>query len=170
MALQVTMVFEILGRPADHVKESLTSLVLKLGTEQGVKVVEKTIHDPILVENQKDLFTSFAEVTLDLESLNNYFGVMFAYMPANVELIHPEKITLANIDLNELGNKLVSRLHEYDAITKKALFEMDFFKKKLYEVAPHLFKKKDKKEETKTEEPIKEEETKKKKTKKSKKE
>ena len=138
--LQANMILEILGRPPEHVKESLSALVSKLGSENGIKVLEKTHHEPIPVENSKDLFTAFVELTLELESLNNYFGVLFAYMPAHIELIQPEKMTLGNIDLNELGNKLIQRLHDYDAITKKALVENEILAKKLQEVAPHLFK------------------------------
>ena len=137
--LQANIVLEILGRPPEHGKQALNVLIEKLGFEKGVKVLEKTIHEPIRVENSKDLFTTFAEITLKLESINNYLGILFAYMPSHIELIHPEKINLTNIDLNELGNKLISRLHEYDAITKKALLEHEIIVKKLYEVAPHLF-------------------------------
>ncbi len=138
--LQANMILEILGRPQEHVKEALNALVTRLGSENGIKLLEKKHHEPIPVENSKDLFTAFAELTLELESLNNYFGIMFAYMPAHIELIQPEKITLGNIDLNELGNKLLQRLHDYDAITKKALVENEILAKKLQEIAPHLFK------------------------------
>ncbi len=137
---QANMILEILGRPQEHVKEALNALVTKLGSENGIKLLEKTHHEPIPVENSKDLFTAFAELTLELESLNNYFGIMFAYMPAHIELVQPEKITLGNIDLNELGNKLIQRLHDYDAITKKALVENEILVKKLQEIAPNLFK------------------------------
>ena len=139
--LQVNIVIEILGRPKDHVKEALQSLVLRLGAEKGIKILDKNIHEPIPVKDAKDLFTTFAEVSLALDSITNYFGVLFGYMPSHVELVNPEKISLTNIDLNDLGNKLVQRLHDYDAITKNVLVEKDMLVKKLQEVAPHLFQK-----------------------------
>ena len=138
--LQASMVLEILGRPKEHVKEALSALISKLDSEKGIKVLEKTIHDAIPVENTKDLFTTFAEITIELESLHNYFGILFAYMPSNIELISPQKIDLTNLDLNDLGNKLISRLHDYDAITKKTLYENEILVKKLKEIAPNLFK------------------------------
>jgi len=139
--IQANLILEILGRPAEHVKEALDTLVTKLGAERGVKLIDKNCHEPRPVENSPDLFTTFAEVTLELESLDNYFGLLFAYMPSNIELIHPEKITMTNTGLNDLGNKLAARLHEYDAITKKALMEYEIVTNKLKEVAPHLFQK-----------------------------
>ena len=138
--LQTNVILEILGRPAEHIIEALNSIVTRLGSEAGIKILEKKIHDPIKVKDSKDLFTTFVDLTLELDSLSNYFTVIFAYMPANIELIHPENITLENIDFNEFGNKIIARLHEYDAIAKKALYENKILTENLREVAPHLFK------------------------------
>jgi len=140
--IQATMIFEILGRPAEHIKTALASLVDKIGAEKGIKVIEKTIHEPTEVKESKDLYTTFAEVSVEFDSLANYFGTIFTYMPANIEIISPVKFDISNLDLNELGNKLIARLHEYDSITKKFIYERNFLLKKLNEVAPHLFKEK----------------------------
>ena len=140
--LHVGIILEILGRPKENLISALEGLINKLGAEPGVKVLRQTIHEPVLAKDSKDLFTTFAEVTMELDSLSNYFGILFAYMPANIELISPERITLSNDELNQLENKLAGRLHDYDAITKKAVVERDFLIKKLREVAPHLFKQK----------------------------
>ena len=137
--LRVQIVLEILGRPAENVKEALNTLVVRLGSEPGVKIISKNYHDPIFVEGAKDLYTAFAEVSLELDTIDNYFGIMFAYMPSNIELINPEEITLSNQDLNQLAGKLIQRLHDYDAITKKMIYERDIVVNKLKEVAPELF-------------------------------
>jgi len=136
--LQTNMVIEILGRPPEHVTEAINGIVDKIGTEKGVKILERTCHEPIPVEGSKNLFTTFADIMVELDSLDDYFKVMFTYMPSHIELISPEKITLINSDLNTLGNKLMQRLHEYDAITKKVIIEHDLALKKLQEVAPEL--------------------------------
>jgi hypothetical protein len=137
--IQVFLVLEILGRPQQHVKEALNTLVIKMGTEKGVKILSKTYHDPVPVDGSKDLFTAFAEVGLELDSLSNYFGVIFAYMPSNVEIVKPEELIITKSELNELANTLAQRLHQYDAITKQTMAERDILVKKLYEHAPHLF-------------------------------
>ena len=147
--LRVNIVIEILGRPPEHVKESLNTLLERLGSEKGVAIIEKNQHEPIPKENSKDFFTTFAELTLELESIRDYLGVLFAYMPSHIEIVQPEKINFTNTDFNDLGNKLAQRLHDYDAITKKALFEKDFLTKKLQEVAPELFNQEPKQKEKK---------------------
>ncbi len=138
--LQIQAIFEILGRPPEHITEALNLLIERLGAEKGVKVIQKQMHEPIEVKDSKDLYTSFADVSLELDSVINYFNVLFAYMPAHTEMIYPEKISFSNSELNEFANQLVLRLHNYDAITKNVLVERDIILKKLQEVAPHLFK------------------------------
>lgn len=138
--ITASLVLEILGRPIEHVSESLNGIVEKMGAEEGIKILDKTLHDPIPLENSKELFTSFAEISLELDSLDHYINLLFAYMPSNIEIISPEKLTMDKSHLNEAGNKLVQRLHDYDAITKNTLTEKNIILKKLQEVAPHLFK------------------------------
>src|SRR3989344_5327945 len=119
MEIKADLVLEILGRPAEHIKNALISLVEKLGTEKGVKINDKKIHEPTQIKEANDLYTTFAEVSVELDSLENYFGIIFAYMPSHIEIISPSEFTLSNAHFNELGNKLIARLHEYDAIAKK---------------------------------------------------
>ena len=138
--LKAALILEMLGRPEAHVKEALQTIVLKLGSEKGITILEKTLHDTRPLEEAPNMFTTFAEVLVELDGLENYFSILFSYMPANIELIEPENITLPNAGLNELANKLLSRLHEYDAIVKKSTTERDILLKKLQEVAPQLFK------------------------------
>jgi len=137
--IHATLMIEILGKPEEHIKEAMRTLITKLGAEKGVQVLNKTYHEPKKIENS-DLFTTFAEADVELDSLSNYFGIIFAYMPSHIEITSPEKITLSNHDLNELGGALAQRLHNYDAITKQAIGEKEFVLEKLRESAPEVFK------------------------------
>ena len=149
--IRVSIILEILGRPASNVTEALNVLITKLGAEKGVKIIEKKVHPPVEVKDAKDLYTTFAEISLELDNLGNYFGVLFGYMPAHIELVYPERIELRNDDLNHLANQIAQRLHSYDAVAKKLIFDRDILARKLKEIAPHLFEepKKDKKIEKK---------------------
>jgi hypothetical protein len=134
--IRAAMIIEILGKPKDYVKESLVQLVEKLGTEKGVKVTNKTIHEPTEVKDSKELFTTFAEVEVEFDAIENYFGILFAYMPAHIEIIQPEKILLTNIHLNEIGNILMQRLHNYDSVVKKILTEREIMMQQLRKIQP----------------------------------
>ena len=43
--------------------------------------------------------------------------------------------------MNVVGNRLIQRLHQYDAIVKNSLAQQEILTNKLKEVAPHLFTK-----------------------------
>ena len=128
--LHTLMILEILGKPAEHVFESLNQLVDKLDSERGVKITKREIRDPLPVENSKELFTTFAELEVEFETLDIYLAVLFAYMPAHVEIISPENMTVTNTYLNDLGNKVIQRMHNYDAITKKLYLKIRLSYKK----------------------------------------
>ncbi len=137
--LQARLIIEILGRPIENVKQAMIGIIDKMASEKGVKIIDKKIHEPILVQDQKDLFTTFSEIEVELDSVYNFMGVIFAYMPSHIELISPNKIELRNEELNDLANHLTNRLHSYDAITKQMIFERDAVIKRLRVVSPSDF-------------------------------
>jgi len=139
--LQARIIIEIMGRPPEHVKQAMEGIMQKMASEKGVTILDKTVHEPVPVKESKDLFTTFSEITLELDSLANYFTIVFSYMPSNIELINPQQVSLSNFDLNAIANQITQRLHSYDAITKKVIVERNMALEKLKEVAPHLFKK-----------------------------
>ena len=136
--IQIQIVMEVLGRPVSNVQQALASVVTKLASEKGVKVLERKFHEAAKVPNAEDLYTSFVEVTLEIDSLDRYFAVLFSYMPSHVELIYPERITLDNAALNQFANQLMQRLHNYDAIVKNVMMERDVLLKRIEQDAPHL--------------------------------
>ena len=138
--IKASMMMEILGRPAENVSEALRNIVTSMNAENGVKVLEKTYHDPKPLENS-DLFTAFVEVDVELDGIEYYFGMLFAYMPSNVEIIEPEKMSFTNTHLNELGNVLLQRLHNYDAVAKNLKVERDVVLQHLQKADPEAFKK-----------------------------
>lgn len=137
--IQARMILEILGRPPEHIKEAMTVLLQRLKSEPGVAIIEETHHEPIKVQDSKDLYTTFSEIIFEVESLTMYFGIIFAYMPSNVEILFPQEIAMANADLNEITGLLTQRLHDYDSIAKRMVNERHILEQKLREVAPHLF-------------------------------
>ena len=139
--LHVQIILEILGRPPENVIKTLEELITRLDSEKGIKVTDKKIHEPKKVDGGKDLYTTFAEVMLELDSVSHYFGVLFGYMPSHIEIIDPQSIELSNSDLNELANQISQRLHQYDAVAKRMVVEREYVAAKLKEIAPDVLKK-----------------------------
>ncbi|MDP2672243.1 MAG: hypothetical protein Q8O84_00325 [Nanoarchaeota archaeon] len=116
--IKAVFILEIIGRPKEHLVKTLDGLIEAINKEKGVKVIEKKINEPIELKNNKDFYTTFAEVEIEVEEILQIAMLMFKYMPANIEIIEPELIALSNNKLNEIFNELARRLHAYDEVAR----------------------------------------------------
>lgn len=132
--INAIFVIEVLGRPPEHLVETLENLTKQIGEEKGVKVVNKTINPPVLMKDQKEFYTSFAEIEVELEEIINLVILMFKYMPSNVEIISPQNISLPNASWNDILNELTRRLHGYDEIARIMQNEKMILESKLKEL------------------------------------
>lgn len=130
------MVIEILGRPKEHIVEALEKIIDQIKEEKSVTVEESKIHEPKEVKDQKDLFTTFAEVEVQVESPLNLAMLMFKYMPAHMEIISPEKISMSNNGYGDILNELTRRLHGYDEIARVLQAEKQILENQLRAALP----------------------------------
>jgi len=140
------LIIEVIGKPPEHLTETLNKIIEKIGEENNVEVVSKKIKEPVLMKDQKDFYTSFAEVEIKVEEIVILAGLMFKYMPAHVEIISPELIALTNNGWTEILSELIRRLHGYDEVARILQVEKGVLEKKLKELLP---KKEEDKEEDK---------------------
>jgi hypothetical protein len=150
--IRVALVIEVLGKPPEHLTQTLNSLIEQIGKEKGVKIISKDIKKPILIEGKKDFYTSFAEIEVEIEQILYLAILLFKYMPAHIEVISPELIALTNNGWNDILNELTRRLHGYDEVAKILQFQNFQLREKL-KTNPEMSKieenKEDKKEELK---------------------
>ena len=131
--INAILVFDIIGKPPEHLTETLNDIIKKIGEEKGVSVKETKVNEPVFMKDQKEFYTSFAEVEIEVEEILYLAMLMFKYMPAHVEIISPELITLTNNGWNEIFNELVRRLHGYDEVARVIQMEKGILEKKLRE-------------------------------------
>lgn len=131
VSIKAQLVFEIMGRPPEHISEALQVLITKISQEKGVKVISKKISDPAPVKDAQNLFMSFTDIEIECDSLERLFGVVFVYMPSHVEVFDPENLKFSNTELSAMLNFLAGKLHMYDSIAKKFITERDILQKKL---------------------------------------
>ena len=132
--ISVVMIVEVIGRPPEHLTETLNEIVKEIDQEKGVKVINKKINEPTLMKNQKDFYMNFVEIEMEIEEILQLAILLFKYMPAHVEIISPELIVLTNNGWNDVLNELTRRLHGYDEIARIAQAEKGILEKKLREV------------------------------------
>lgn len=131
--IRAMFIIEVLGKPKEHLKEVLENIAQKISEEKGVVVVEKKINEAKELEKKKDFFTSFAEIEVEANHMTLIAGLMFKYMPAHVEILSPENISLQNNDFTMIFNELTRRLHGYDEIARVLQSQKIMLEKKLKE-------------------------------------
>ncbi len=129
--ISAKLIIEILGRPPEHLSAALGELITRLGNEKGTKIINKVLNKPKPIEKVDNLWTAFADVEIEFETLPHFFNVLVSYMPAHVEVFNPESIKFNTFELNELANFIVGRLHNYDAVAKRLMGERDILIKKI---------------------------------------
>lgn len=132
--IQAMLVVEMMGRPPEHIKQTMEDLLNKLDEEKGVTVTRKTIHEPKEVKpeegqkNAQEIFTTFSEVEIEVPELVDLAMVIFKYMPSHVEILSPTEMNLKNFDISALLSGISSKLHQYDAVAKNALMQNQILK------------------------------------------
>ncbi len=132
--IKVALIIEVLGKPKEYLTDSLNKIIEQIDKEKGVVVEGKDIHDPKELENKKGFYTAFADVQVEIEEIRYLMVLMFKYMPAHVEIIHPELIALTNHGWGDIINELTRRLHGYDEIARVLQLQNQQFKAKLTEM------------------------------------
>jgi len=85
--IRAAMIIEIIGKPPEHLTETLDNIIKQIDEEKGVVIKEKKINEPVLMKEQKDFYTGFAEIEVEIEEIVDLAMWMFKYMPAHIEII-----------------------------------------------------------------------------------
>ena len=132
--IEAAIIFEILGKPAEHIVEALEEIIKQIESEKGVVIKEKRIDEPKEFEKDKGMYTTFAELLVEFDELMNVIIILFKYMPAHIQIMYPEKITLKNNEMNDVFNEVARRLHAYDEVARVIQIEKSVLETKLREL------------------------------------
>lgn len=138
--LTAIMMLEIIGRPAQHIIDTLNEIINNIDNEPRVKVKDKNVAEPKEIEGHKDFYSSFAEIEVETEGILDLVILCFKYMPAHVEIVNPELIAVTNNSWTEILCEIVRKLHQYDEVTRVALNEKTIMEAKLKEIIEKIKK------------------------------
>lgn len=133
--INAILILEILGKPKEHIIQTLLDIVDKLGKEKDVKLIKKDIAEPKKLEEKGvkgEIFTSFAEVEIET-SLQQLMLICLAYMPSHMEIIFPEEMKIRNLDMNIFFTELLRRLHQYDELARALMIEREIIARQVQE-------------------------------------
>jgi hypothetical protein len=129
--IRANIILDVIGRPPEHLVDTLKKIGEKITEEKGVKIIEEKIKDPVELENQKEFYSSFSEIELEVENISVLVSLIFRYMPAHVEVISPELIALTNQGWGDILSEITRRLHGYDEVARVIQSEKKILENKL---------------------------------------
>ncbi len=140
--IKAMFIFEMLGRPKDHLEKALAEFLSTLDKNKGIEVINRKIHPAKDYERDvegkkevvKDIFTSFAEVELYADDINVIFSIIFNMLPSHVEIIEPGDLKINNFDLSQSLTDLSVKLHRYDEVAKAAILDRNMLAGRLNEM------------------------------------
>ncbi len=139
--IRVALILEMIGRPAEHLTESMKKILDQMEEEKDTKIISSDIKEPQEMKDNKDFFTTFCEIEVEVKEIANLAILIFKYMPAHIEIIEPELIALTNNGWNDLLNEITRRLHGYDEVARVLQFRNAELEKKLKEISEKKEKK-----------------------------
>jgi hypothetical protein len=119
---QVRAIIEILGKPKEHVFETIKKFINNIKNDENYNLEEEFIDEPVEQEDQKGVFSTYAEIVFNVKDINQLISFCFDYMPSSVEIIDPEEFFISSKHLTDLLNDMQARLHQSEMLTKQ-LFE-----------------------------------------------
>ena len=118
--VRAIMIVEIAGRPPEHIKEALKAHVGVMKTMKGVNYLSETFSDAKLVDQEKEIYSCFAEVEIEVNNFMKLTELMFDFLPSSIEVIDPDNLRFNSQEATNFLSDLSGRLHKYDEIAKIA--------------------------------------------------
>lgn len=108
------VIIEMLGAPKEYIETTLKNYIEKL-KKDGIKIIKETVEP---AQKQNELFSTFVELDIDFDKMEDLLGFCFDSMPSSVEILEPEELQINASDLSGHLNDLQAKLHEVDMVVK----------------------------------------------------
>ena len=133
--IRCKIIIEILGKPKEHVEETLKRYIEKIKNDPELIVLNAEFSET--VEKEK-LFATFSELDMVIKGIPKLIAFCFDYMPSSIEITKPNEFIMKKSNVEDLINDLQARLHDVDMIVKSQKNENDFLKQNLNKVVSNV--------------------------------
>ncbi len=114
--LRIRVIFEILGKPKEHIEQTLRDYIRSVKDNNAFKFISEEYAE---AEEQEDtLWSSFAELEGYARNLQVLTWLSVNFMPASIEILEPLEINTTSKDIQEWLNDVLAKLHEVSLLTK----------------------------------------------------
>lgn len=115
--IHARIILEIIGKPKEHVDESIKEYIKKIENTKNLVFLSKTISESNKLPD-KELFSTFADIELLIKGFSQLAEFCFNYMPASIEILEPGKLVVDANSMTNLFNDFQDKLHKADFMTK----------------------------------------------------
>jgi hypothetical protein len=126
--IKVKLVVELVGSPKEHVEETMKMIISKLKDDKSVNLIKEVTYAAEQNEQIKPMWSTFSDLTIEVDSVKKLMDVCFDYMPSSVEIISPEKFDVTSADYAYLFNELLGQLHQFSFMAKQLAAENMYLK------------------------------------------
>lgn len=123
-------IIEVLGKPKEHVEQSLNDYVQNLKNNANYEIVKEDFAE-IKKQEKDELWACFVELEIKTAKVENITFFCFQYMPSMIEIIEPEELVFSEREFSLFLNDLQTRLHQVDFLAKQLKLENDHIKKNM---------------------------------------
>ena len=128
--ISIKAIIEVAGFPKEHIEETMVKVVEKL--KQESKVTKHEVFEAVELKDKLEGFWStFCDIEMNFNNIEELIRFCFEYMPSSIEILNPEKLNFNNIEVANVLNDLLARLHHYDMLVKNLNASNQVMKKKL---------------------------------------
>ena len=126
----IKTIIEVAGFPKEHIEETMVKVIEKL--KQESKVTKHEVFEAVELKDKLEGFWStFCDIEINFNNIEELIRFCFEYMPSSIEILSPEDLKFNNIEIANVFNDLLARLHHYDMLVKNLNASNQVMKKKL---------------------------------------
>ncbi len=125
MTITFRAVIELLGKPKEHIQDTLQEYIAAIKKNPKYKILVEEIADPSKHGDTEDLWSVYVELEIKANETIDVLHFCFDYMPSVIEILEPQEITTTDVEFGSFLNDLQTRLHQIDMMAKQIKGERD---------------------------------------------
>jgi hypothetical protein len=124
--IHVLVTFEVLGKPKEHVNESLKTFLAQVKKDERIAVINE--HIGAAVKQDDEYFSAFAEADALVKNFDALTWLCINFTPAALEIVEPDEFALRALDVQNHFNDLLARLHTIGTVYKSQTGQLEYLK------------------------------------------
>ncbi len=125
MAILVRAIIEMLGKPKEHIEDTLKKYVQKLRDDK-IKIKKEKFAQ---AQPNGDYFSTFSELEIEFANISEIMNFCITSLPSSIEIISPDTLMIDSPDMTGAFVDLQGHLHDIDMLIKNLRAQLEILDK-----------------------------------------